>query len=341
MKRPVLLAILASLLAGCGTGAAPAEEVRRELLRYQQVKRHNRLFFVGIAQDASFEKARAEAFAEITRQVTWLPEKRRGVLEGLYRVDRVITDRSGELHLLAVLERQAAADHLQRLSGERRAELKVTLADCARRLEAGQLKQARSCVSPVEGKLEQIRELLAASRAALGDPPRAQPFPEEDEARKLSARLGDAKTRGGVVLVYVLREVDGSVTGDLNAELGQVVSRQGLRLAGATVPQRVLEQALTGSTEGIAAIGRKAGAGYVVAGQVKARFSSEESGQFFAWARGELKVIETTAGKTVAELSNEQIKGGHVTRQQACDRAIDNAVARLKDQLKRELSKLD
>ena len=334
--------LLVAVLPACGSGAGPADEVRRQLLRHQQVKRHNRLFYVGIADADSFEEARATAFAEISRQLTWLPEKRRGVLEGQYRVDRVVTDRDGRLHLLAVLERQGAAAHLVRVARERRAELQVVLGDCTRRLEAGQLEQARGCMAPVDGRLKQIRDLLAASRAALGDPPRAEPFAEEQEARELVRRLGDAKIRGKVVLVHVLRVVDGSVTGDLNAEFGRVVSEQGFRrLSGGAVSQRVLEQALAGKTLAITKVGREAGAGYVVAGRVKARFTSEESGQYFAWARGQLHLIETTAGKIVAELSNEQIKGGHLTRQQACDKAIANAVARLKAELGRKLSALN
>jgi len=46
------------------------------------------------------------------------------------------------------------------------------------------------------------------------------------------------------------------------------------------------------------------------------------------------------AGKTVAELSHDQIKGGHITRAQACERAIDNAVARLTGALKQKLAGL-
>ena len=50
MKLGVLLLLLAAGLPACGTGAAPAEDIRRELVRHQQVKRHNRQFYVGIAE---------------------------------------------------------------------------------------------------------------------------------------------------------------------------------------------------------------------------------------------------------------------------------------------------
>ena len=91
---------------------------------------------------------------------------------------------------------------------------------------------------------------------------------------------------------------------------------------------------------GVSAAAREAGAGYAVVGQVKGRFSSEEGGQFFAWARGQLRVIETAAGKIVGELSHEQIKGGHVSRKQACERAVDNAAAQLSAALKAKLAEL-
>ena len=346
LARTSVILLLAGCIAlpacsGSGSGGGPAEEVRRQLLRHQQVKRHGRLFYIGIAEDDALQQATRTAYAAITRQLTWLPARQQGVLEGLYRVDRAITDRDGRVHLLAVLERQAAADHLRRLAGERRVHVKATLTTCERRLQAGEAKQASACIEPAQAELEQIRELLAASRAAVGDPPDRAPFPEEEQASALARKIADAGTRGRVVLLRVERVVDGKPAGSLDAEFGQVVSERGFRLADGTLTRGQVEDLLSGRVKQVAEGVRAAGAGYIIVGRVKARFSSEDSGQFFAWASGQLRVIETTSGKTVAELSHDQIKGGHISREQACERAIDNAVSQLQSALKQKLATLD
>jgi len=336
----LVLCLLLGLAACPGGSGGSAGEVRRQLLRHQQVKRHGRLFFVGMAEDPSLEQATRAAYADITRQLTWLPARKREVLQGLYRVDRTITDHHGTVHLLALLERQAAAEHLDRLAREQRAELMTTLTRCERRLQAGEAAQAKTCIAPVEGQLEQIRELLAAARAAVGDPPREASFPEQTRARALAGRLSDAGTRSRVVLLRIQRIIDGQPSGNLDAAFGAAISEQGFRLADGTLTPEQVEALLSGRTRAVVEGARAAGAGYIVVGRIKARFSSEDSGQFFAWASGDVRLIETTAGKTVAELSHDQIKGGHITRAQACERAIDNAVARLTGALKQKLAGL-
>jgi hypothetical protein len=331
--------VLVTLTFGCG-GRGSRDEVRRQLMQHQQVKRHQRLFYVGIGEGGALEEATQAAYDEITRQLTWLPPGSRDLLRGLYRVDRTATDRDGRVHLLAVLEREAAAAHLQRVAVEKRAALKGTLNDCRRKLEAGELGGARKCVGGADQQVQLVRQLLAASKAAVGDPARPQPFPEEKEAAELTAKVSESAARGRTVLLHVLRVVDGQLTGDLDAEFRTVVSGSGFRLADGSVNTSQVNGALEGNTKALADAGRAAGAGYVVVGRVAARFSSEEMGQYFAWARGQVRVVETTSGRTVADLSYDKIKGGHVSRQQACERAIEHAVSRLQAELNRKLAAL-
>jgi hypothetical protein len=340
MRLPVLLTTLLVLVMGCGRPSP--DEAQRQLLKHQQIKRHNRLFFVGLARGSTNEDATRSAYAEITRQLTWLPKDGRAMLEGLYRVDRVMVDDEGQVHVLAVLERQAAADHLKQVVEKERAGLATLIKRCERHLDAGQLKTARSCAEPVKGNVKKVRDLSSAAQAAVGDSPRPAAFPEQAWATKLSSRLDQAGARSKVLLVRVLRVIDGRQAGNLDVQFGRVATRRGYRLADGRLSRQQVEGALSGETAAaVAEVGRKSGAGLVVLGQVVGRFSSEESGQFFAWARGQLRILETTAGKVVGELSHEQIKGGHVSRKQACERAVDNAATQLESALSAKLSELN
>jgi len=343
MRLPLLFATLVALQPfGCGTRLS-AEEAQRLLLKHQQVKRHTRVFYVGLASAATMDSATGAAFAEITRQLTWLPKSGRHMLEGLYRVDRALSDRDGQVHVLAVLERQAAADHLATVVRKRRAKLAGTLQGCSRRLKRGELKQARRCMEPVKGELSQIGELTAGAQAAVGDSPRRAEIPEERLAKELGAQLAAADSRSKVMLVRVLRVIDGQPAGNLDVRFGRVVTTGGYQVVDGRITHHQIEAVLArgGGARAVAEAARTAGAGYAVVGQITARFSSEEGGQYFAWARGQLRVIETAAGKIVGELSHEQIKGGHVSRKQACERAVDNAATALQAVLKAKLAELN
>lgn len=340
----ICLTLICLTLVACTAHQSP-EQVKQQLMRRQQVKLHQRLFVVGMASSSTLDQATRVATAEITRQLTWLPDDAsdsglREMLVGMYRVDRSVTDAEGNVHVLAVLEREAASAHLLKEATERRAKVRGTLEKCEQQMKAGEVLQARACLNQAHLQVKQISDLRAASRAVVGDLARPSPFAEEQRAAALEKQLGNSEARRRSVLVHVLRIVDGSRAGTLNDAFRRIISTRGMRLASGTVPDKHVGAALDGVTDQLAELGKSLGAGYVVVGKVAARFSSEESGQYFAWASGKLRVIETTAGRTVGDLVYDKIKGGHISREQACDKAIDNVVTRLGRELQRKLATL-
>ena len=347
MTRCMLGLALASALSllGCPTpagptGTLPREETRRKLLQYQGVKFHQRQFFVGIAHGANLETATQMAYQEITRQLTWLPAGSQDLLRGMYRVDRSATDSEGNVHALAVLERDAATIHLRKLSQEADAAAQLRLADCRKLLRVGEVPRAQACLAAANLQVARARELLAVSRAAVGDPVRRSILTSETEAEALAKELSSSAAHRGSVLVHVLRHVDGQAAGDLDAEFAPLCTNAGLRRVSGPVASRTVVDALDGSADALLGDARRAGAGYALVGQVKATFASEESGLYYAYASGNLRVIETTGGRTVAEVSCQDVKGGHISRRQANDKAVKEAVARLKEELKPKLAAL-
>ncbi len=340
--RTLMVAALVWAAAGCGPpgGALAADELRTKMLRYQQNHLHQRKFYVGVAQGADLQAATGLAYDAITRQLTWLPSSSsRDVLRGLYRVDRSATDSSGEVHVLAVLEREAAASHLRRLRDEQRATLRLSLISCREKVNTADREGARRCVRDLSALVVQARDLHVAARAALGDEVRATPLPEEGQVKALTLRFGSAETMGKSMLVRVVKVTGGRRLGDLTPTFQTVVSEAGRKLASGSINTRQVIQALAGNTRGVAAAGKRAGAGYVLVGRVRATFSGSEMGQYFAHAGARLKVIETVSGRTVKELSSDNVKGGHISRRQALDKAVSNAVKELTPKLRQWLNR--
>jgi hypothetical protein len=325
---------------GNPSGPAEPQEVRRILSRQQQTKLHQRLFYVGLADAMTLEAATDKAFADISRQLIWLPLESRELLRGMYRIDRQLLDRRGRIHVLAVLERQAAAAHLQQVAREKRGLLRNLLSSCQQHENAGDIKQARSCLDHALVQVKAVQLLLAASRAAVGDLAQAEPFNEESQANKLSDRFNGIIARGHSVWVHVIREEDGKKIGYLDVEFSKEIVKHDFKLVSGRMVDDQIDLALAGHTKDLSAQGQAAGAGYLIVGKVSAQFSSELSGQYFAWANGQIKVIETTAGHTIAEFSYDKIKGGHLTREQACEKAVMNAVSQLREDLGAKFSLL-
>lgn len=336
VRASLLLALL--LLAACPppSGGAP-DEVRRKLLQYQGLRLHDRQFFVGIARGATLELATQEAFRELTRQLTWLPAGSQEMLRGMYRVERTASDDAGGVHVLAALEREAAEAHLRTLYQQEDGVAVNALRECERLLRAGEAGQASRCLEGARARVARARELHAASRSAVGDHARRAPIASESLAAELGRELGSTQTGRRSFLLRILREVDGVADGELDAELSPTLIDRGLRRAQGELSVKAVEGALAGDAEAALAASRRLQAGFLVVGRVRARFSSEDSGQFFSFAEGSVRVIESTAGRILVEVSCKDVKGGHISRRQANERAVLEAVKLLREKLRAKL----
>ena len=321
---------LGFLLAGCGGAIHQSphspNDLQMKMMRYQQVMLHQRLFYVGIARAYNLQSATEQAYAEITKQLTWLPTGAPDLLVGLYRVDRTATDTEGNVHVLAVLEREDAGNHCRRLRDESRRTMGKDLTRCRLLLDAGETTEARECLADASRLLYRARTLHKASYSAVGDPAPAFVSHNSGDLQRLKDRISAASTRKRSVLIQVHKIVDGRYLGDINPEIAKVVSASGLKIASGTIARRQVDRALAGSTSAISAEGKKTGAGYIVVGKVDARFIGSEMGQYFATGNARLKVIETEGGRTMAELNSGTIKGGHISRDKALLRAAENAI---------------
>jgi hypothetical protein len=340
----LLLCSAAIALAACPStttsSGLPRDELRRKLLQYQETKFHQRQFFVGVAHGATLEQATDSASAEITRQLTWLPTGSQGLLRGMYRVDRSATDSEGSVHVLAVLEREAASAHLRKLCRDVEASASLRLVACRKQLRAGEVAAAQACLAAATEEVTKARDLMAASRAAVGDQSRRTFLAAEEEASALAKELSTSQATRRSVLVRVLKKIDGRASGDLDAEFAAVCTNAGLKRASGVLSAARVSEALGGSTDGLLGVARTAGAGYVLVGEIAAQFSSEDSGQFFSFAVGSLRLIETTGGRSVAEISCKDVKGGHISRRQANEKAVGEATAQLKRELQAKLATL-
>jgi hypothetical protein len=336
VRVALLLAPLA--LAACPPpgGGAP-DDVRRTLLQYQGLRLHDRQFFVAIARGATLEAATEEAFRELTRKLTWLPAGSQEMLRGMYRVERTASDSAGGVQVLAALEREAAEAHLRALYQQEDSAAVNALRECQRLLKAGEAAQASRCLERERARVARARELRAASRSAVGDHARPAPIASELLAAELGSELGSTQTGRRSFLLRILREVDGAADGDLDDELSPTLIDRGLRRAQGELAAGAVAGALAGNAEAALAAARRLQAGYLVAGRVRARFSSEDSGQFFSFAEGTVRVIESTAGRILLEVSCKDVKGGHISRRAANERAVREAVKLLREQLRAKL----
>ena len=345
MKHAIPLVLL-SALASCGpppetkngaprdtaSSALPPEQLRIKLKKYQQTHRHERKFLVGFGEGEELQATSRQAFDAITRQLQWLPSGSKHLLSGLYRVDRSPRDSEGTYHVLAVLDRAAAGDHLRTMRDQRLERLRTAIAGCRKKLDSCDVAGARTCLPRLEAPLTRARDVHLASRAMEGDSARSS-IPAEGEIEALKGRLDRAVANRGSMLVQVFKTVDSKPRGDLNAGFQAVVSGGGLKLASGALTASQVRQALAGNTRDVALAATTAGAGYVLVGKVDAVFSGSEMGQYFAHATGQAKVVDTVCGRTVAQLTTPRIKGGHISRSQACDKAVSNTVKDLSQKL--------
>jgi hypothetical protein len=332
-----------TLVAACGErgpvgpGGASPEEVRRRLVEYQGRRFSHRQFFVGVASGPSLDQATGVAFRDITRQLTWLPSGSQDMLRGMYRVEQQAADSSGTLHVLAALERESAAATLRKLSREADSQATAELAKCRHGFAAGELEQAKVCLEGANQRVARARDLLTAARAAVGDEDRRSTLDAEAAAAHLAQKLALAQTRRRSALLHVVREMDGAADGDLDGEFSALLSDRGLRRVSAEISTAAVQRALAGSPGAVLQAAKHAGAGFAIVGRVQARFRSEDTGQYFSMAQGAIQVIETIGGRILAEVSCSDVKGGHISRQQANERAVRAAVTELKSRLRAAL----
>ena len=350
MKSSILMVVLLAT-ASCGPPPDPAdgpprsdgafralspEQLRIKLKQYQRLQRHERKFFVGLAEGEDLQPTTQDAYDAITRQLQWVPAGGRHLLAGLYRVDKSPRDSEGRYHVLAVLDRVSAGDHLRGKRDQRLQRLQTAMAGCRKMLDSCDLSGAQACLPRLEAPLRRARDVHLASRALEGDSSRS-PMPAEGDIEALKARLDKATTSRGTMLVQVFKAVDKKSAGDLNSEFQAVVSGGGFKLASGAIGAAEVKQAMAGDTSSVALASTQAGAGYLLVGRVDATFSGSEMGQYFAHATGRLKLVDTVCGRAVAQLTADNVKGGHISRSQSCDKAVSNAVEKLTIQLKRWL----
>ena len=340
----VLLLLVVVTAGGCGgttSGSAlDPDDLELKMMRYQQVRMHQRQFYVGMSRGPNLQSATREAYREITRQLTWLPAGLESAMEGLYRVDRSATDSEGKVHVLAVLHREACADYLRKMREDRRRRLQKHIDGCEKKVSVGERAAARSCLGSTRRELAVASALNAAIYASVGDPAPTSALPEQRSLASLVKRFEALDMTGKTVLLHLLRTVDRRVTGNLNASASEVLSGSGLKLISTPLRNRAVKKALSGDAARVAKMGRKRGAGYVIVGEVRARFLNSDMGQYFASGSGEIKVIETVNGRVVDEMTVDGIKGGHISRKQACAKAIDKAAEQLLEKLRAAASNL-
>lgn len=306
------------------------------MVRLQREHFPERRFFVSIIKGPDLQTARRDGFAAILRQLTWLPPGSRRSLVGACRVERPTTDNLGQTHVLAALERDKVAAHLTRLRDRALALAAGTLARCEQSLDNCRLTEARSCLGQGRNHVKAARVLHVASRAAVGDESQATPMPGEGRLERLTTQFKQASVRCTSVLVRVVRTMGGKADGDLDAAFAEAVIRADLKVANGSLVPSDLVAALNGHAEAAAKASRRTAA-YLVLGQVRSRFTGKEMGQYFATARGQVRVIETASARILVELNTGEVKGGHIARTKACRKATDNVVARLVPQLERRL----
>ena len=323
------------LVTACPSGGSSASlsgaELRRRLLDYQGTRFPQRQFVVGLGAGPTLEAATQSAFGEITRQLTWLPAGSQDLLHGMYRVERSATDTDGQVQALASLERDEASSHLRRLGREAEQLAANRLLDCRRLLHAGEIEQTDACLTRGEAELSRASDLIAVAQAAVGDsaPALRAALPTQAQYAELRRQSSAGRISRRSVLVHVIKEVDGRIAGDLDETFAPAATESGFKRIQADLGTEVTSKALAGGTAALLQLAHRTGAGYALVGRVRSRFSSEDSGQYFAMADGVLKLLETTGGRSVVELACNDVKGGHISREQALDKAVSEAVQRL------------
>ncbi len=338
-----LTILLISGLGGCSggsTGPLPPDQLHRKLIEHQRIHFPQRQFFVGIATGATLDAATQTATGAIIAQLPTLSSESQGILKDRCRVDRSSTDAAGTTHVLATLDRQETSTYVMSRARSESAKISEALKGCAAQLSAGDVTQARDCLQPLQEQLKAAHQIFLAGRAVVGDQETTRRLPVAAEIDALAQKLqGDQISRRNVML-NILQFIDDKPAGDLNTELAPLLASAGLKRVPGKILRSTVKQALEGDTARALELARSAGAGILVIGAVHAHFKSSLQGQFFSMGKGVIQVIETKAGRVLNELSSPELKGGHISRDNASKRAIQNVAKQLKRPLSSALNNL-
>jgi|GEM_PF-6387619 hypothetical protein len=309
------------------------DDLRQRMRRYQHVKFHQRQFYVGIAEGSNLAQATRQAKNRIRGQLKWLPRGADHLLRGLYRVARSGTDNNGRVHVLAVLDREMTGAHLGKLAKQADGAADAQIDRCVRLYKASELAGAKSCARKTGPMIRRARDLYTAARAAVGDPATTIRIPAADRLAKLRSDLSDSQARRRWVMIQVIDKLGGNRPQHNITPYTAAATGAGWKVVGAMASIGEIKRALASSAEDLIQTARLKRAGLLLVGKVKASFSGEEDGFFYAQASGRLRLYNVVSGRILSELTVPGLKAGHISRGKAVNKAANQVRQRLKRKL--------
>lgn len=316
------------------------EEMRQSMQEHQNASLKSGQYFIGLADDTSRATATDAAYFNITQQLNFLPPGSTEMLRGLYRVDSSRTDRQGRIHVLATLNREQASVYLRKQAREEGSALTSSIAACKNQVKAGQIAQASVCIEVVRQKASRVRDLIGAAAAAVGDKSTSTTLPEERQLEELAGELASSKSLGQVILVGVLKIVDGKNQGDFNSECNSTITTSGWKIASGPLAEAQINKILADPPADLAPTLKSQGAAYAFAGKVTITYLGKVKKKFVAKAKGLAKLLDTANGKIVAELTPAEVTGQGANRQEALNKATADLLVRLQAELSVKLRNL-
>jgi hypothetical protein len=313
-------------------------------MRRQQILSQPDRYVVGMAEGPSLVEARNAAFAQITDKLAALPESRQRLLRGLYRIDYLSTGTDGRVHVLAVVDREAASAILRKRARHRRWDLAKTLDRCGQLLEERQRRRAQQCLAWARQLEQEITDLRVASRAVVDQQPPDVAMPESRRLPQLAERVQAQEEqevtegRPPSVLVHIERYDDGERRGTANEAFVGLLRSEGLRVKERPVSRGLMEDALGERPEVVADVARAAGASYALIGRVeRRRTTTEHEEERYALASGTLRLIDASTGQVLAEVARGKIRGGDTADLRSPAQAFAGTMQELKRRLSRQL----
>lgn len=309
------------------------DDLRQRMRRYQHVKFHQRQFYVGIADAPNLAEATDLAQNRIRGQLNWLPPGADHLLRGLYRVARSGTDRAGQVHVLAVLDREMTSAHLAKLAKQAEGKADGEIDRCERLYKASELAGAKQCAQQLEPMIGRARDLYTAARAAVGDPATTIRIPSADRLAKLRTDLSDSKARRRWLMIQVVDQLDRGRLQHNGTPYAAAATDAGWKVVGALASVGEVDRALSSSADDLVQTARMKRAGLLLVGKVESSFAGEEDGFFYARATGRLRLYNVVSGRVLSELMVPELKAGHIAR----GKAVQKAAAQVRGKLRQKL----